>query len=85
MEVFTFTPTNKRASDLAERVKGVACRSIVEIPKCQFYLIGCKPQQFDKLAETLHPHLNGSEVIISKMAGKNVEVIGKKLKSKSKK
>ena len=81
LEVFTFTPTHKRASELAERVKGIACRSIAEIPKCQFYLVGCKPQQFDKLAEMLHPHLKGSEVIISMMAGKNVEVIGKKLKA----
>ena len=40
LEVFTFTPTYKRASELAERVKGMACRSIAEIPRCQFYLVG---------------------------------------------
>ena len=79
LEVFTFTPTHRRASELADKIDGKACKTIAEIPKCQFYLIGCKPQQFDNLAETLSPHLSGNEVIISMMAGKSVEVISNKL------
>ena len=81
LDVFTFTPTNKRAVELAERIGGQACKTIAELPECQFYLIGCKPQQFDKLAEMLRPNLNGSEVIVSMMAGKSTEVISKKLGS----
>ena len=80
LDVFTFTPTYKRALELAESANGKAFKTIAEIPESQFYLIGCKPQQFDDLAEMLSPHLNNNAVIISMMAGKNVKAIGEKLK-----
>ena len=81
LEVFTFTPSFKRANELAEEVGGKAYKTIEEMPSCNFYLIGCKPQQFDDLAKMLKPSLNGDEVIISMMAGKSIEVIEKKLGS----
>lgn len=80
IDIFTYTPSKKRAKDLAERLGGQFCATLKEIPSCNFYLVGCKPQQFGDLSKELRPLLKGDETIVSLMAGKNVRVIKNELK-----
>jgi pyrroline-5-carboxylate reductase len=82
IDLYTYTPSQVRAKELAEKVKGTFCPTLKDIPTCSFYLIGCKPQQFDELAKDLGPFLEGECTIISLMAGKSVEVIKKYLNVK---
>ena len=80
IDIYTYTPSQTRAKDLAERLGGHFCSSLKEIPPCNFYLIGCKPQQFGDLSKKLQPLLQGEGTIVSLMAGKSVGVIKNELK-----
>ena len=80
IDIFTYTPSKKSAKNLAERLGGQFCATLKEIPSCNFYLVGCKPQKFGDLSKELRPLLKGDETIVSLMAGKNVRVIKNELK-----
>lgn len=75
LEFLTYTPTQVRAQTLAQVVGGRAVSSMQELPVCDVYVIGCKPQQFDTLARDLRPLLKGHEIIISMMAALATDLI----------
>lgn len=75
LDIFTYTPSKTKAISLAIEVSGVACSTLKEIPHCDFYMIGCKPQQFEALASELKDLIPQDAVVISLMAGISVDYI----------
>lgn len=76
---YCYTPSKTKAEKLAAEVRGVHVESLSDLPQCDFYLIGCKPQQFKELASTLKPLLSERAIIISMMAGISVGTIEARL------
>jgi len=75
LEVYTFTPSQTKALSLAKEVGGNAVKQLPDIPSCDYYLIGCKPQQFDELANKLINKIPKDALIISMMASKSIQGI----------
>ena len=73
LEFFGFNPTLKKAQDLMERVGGTAVAKLEELPHCDFYLIGAKPQHFKELTKTFSPP--GDSTVISLMAGITLDAL----------
>jgi pyrroline-5-carboxylate reductase len=78
-EIYTYTPSFHKAHELAEIKSGKAVRALSELPECDYYFLGCKPQQFEQLAKELVMNLRSKFKVISIMAGINSKMIEQKL------
>lgn len=74
-----YTPSDTKAIKLSEAVDGEHLGSLDTIPRCDFYMLSCKPQQLSELAQKIKGKLNPDAVIISILAGTTTEVIKKEL------
>ncbi len=76
----TFTPSYTRAEKLASEVVGRAVKDLSGLKDCEALIVGCKPQQFEELAQNLQsiPDLK-EKYIISIMAAVPVQSITQKL------
>ncbi|POB13392.1 pyrroline-5-carboxylate reductase [Halobacteriovorax sp. DA5] len=74
-EFLTYTPSHTRAVELAKEVEGKAIVDLEEACDADYFLIGCKPQQFEELAKSLKSMDLSKKVIISIMAGIDQEKI----------
>jgi pyrroline-5-carboxylate reductase len=57
-EYYTYTPSATRAIELANKLKGTQVAKISDLPQCDLYLFGFKPQQLKEVASELqinHP------------------------------
>ncbi|WP_417336501.1 pyrroline-5-carboxylate reductase [Halobacteriovorax marinus] len=79
LEYFLYTPSNTRAIELAKVVSGTHVADLSKIPECDFYMLSCKPQQFEELAKSIKGKLKPSATIISILAGTTTETISKSL------
>ncbi|OUR97910.1 pyrroline-5-carboxylate reductase [Halobacteriovorax marinus] len=70
-----YTPSQKRAIELAGVVNGVVLETLLEVPKCDYYMLSCKPQQLKELASEIKGKLNPDAVVISILAGSTVATI----------
>lgn len=75
IDICTYTPSKVKAIKLASKVNGQMYETISDLPDCDFYMIGCKPQQFEELAKELKGKIPENSVIISLMAGVSVDYI----------
>lgn len=66
LDIFTYTPSKTRAEALASELKGQAVE-LNCLPACDYYFLGCKPQQFPVLADQLSVAPGG--IVISIMNG----------------
>lgn len=82
LEFFGFNPTFEKALSLMKQINGSAVKEIKELPVSDIYLLGAKPQHFDEMVKMLSPYLPPNALIISIMAGINVESLSHKLNSK---
>ena len=81
-KVFTYTPSNFKAEDLAQKIQGKSFADIFEIPESDFYLLGMKPQQFAENSSVLRKVVAQNSVVISLLAGTSVSSLQKHLKTK---
>lgn len=82
IELHAYTPSKSKAQNLAEQVSGKWYEKMEDIPQCDYYLLGCKPQNFSELADELAPlilKLKNKISIISILAGINTATIFEKL------
>lgn len=77
LKVNTYTPSFVRAKNLAKELGGNAFEKIIQMPDSRFHFLGCKPQQFDVLNESLKSKLRTDDVLVSIMAGKTIKTIQK--------
>ncbi len=77
----TYTPSRKRATELAEKVNGHTIDDLKDIQNADMILIGCKPYQFDNLCEDLSFVDLRDKTILSIMAGVPVSYIKDKLQA----
>ena len=75
----TYTPSFVRAEKLAQEVEGVAVKTLAELKGVETLIIGCKPQQFEELAQNLKDIKLENPHVISIMAAVSIETIRKKL------
>lgn len=75
----TYTPTRKRAVELALEVQGEVVANLSEMKNIDYLFICCKPQQFDSLAKDLKDIDLSHVTIVSIMAAISVESIQEKL------
>lgn len=68
-EFFYYDPQKEKAAALAKQTKGSAVDSISGVKGCEYFLLACKPQQFEDLASELKGAVNNDSRIISIMAG----------------
>ncbi|TDJ03936.1 MAG: pyrroline-5-carboxylate reductase [Deltaproteobacteria bacterium] len=80
LEFFGYNPTLKKAQDLMASVVGTAIPSLKDLPTCDFYLIGAKPQHFKELAQSFSPPKEST--IISLMAGITMDTLMRGFNSK---
>lgn len=74
-----YTPSNTRAVELSEKTGGESVLNISELPECDIYMIACKPQQFDELADKLAKCVKADSLIMSILAGTTTTYISKRL------
>lgn len=74
-----YTPSKTKAIELAQKSNGQVLDSLDEIPEAEFYLIGCKPQQFYELAQNLKGKLSPKATVISILAGVSIIDLQQKL------
>lgn len=75
LECHTYTPSFSKAEKLALDVKGIAYKSLKDIPECDYYMVGCKPQQFEELARELKNIISKQATVVSILAGTTVSKI----------
>lgn len=75
----TYTPTQTRAKNLAQAVGGKAAKEIKELQPCEYFLIACKPQQYDEMAAQLKIAMHAEAKIISVVTGISTPHIQKTL------
>lgn len=68
-QFFTYTPTHTRAEKLARDIGGQSVQNVLDLKGCEYFLIACKPQQFEDLTKELKEAVNNESRIISVMAG----------------
>lgn len=66
---YTFTPSKTRAKDLAQKLEGTFVETLEQLPPCDIYLLGCKPQNVQELATDLKDKISKDAIIISVLAG----------------
>lgn len=69
IEFFTYTPSKLRAKSLASDIGGTFCEKLSDLPKSDYYLIACKPQQLNELGVNLKKLLSSDAIILSVLAG----------------
>ena len=74
-EFHLFNPTFSKADKLASQIGAQAYREIKEMPLCDYYLLGCKPQQIESLSLMLKGIIPKSSTILSILAAVNIERI----------
>ncbi len=72
----TYSPSGITAKKLAESINGHSVENISDLCDCDFYLIGCKPQQAPELARNCDGILKNKKVI-SILAGTSIETLKK--------
>ncbi len=78
----TYTPSRKRAIELAEKVNGHIIDDLKDIQNADMILVGCKPYQFDELCNELAGIDLKDKTILSIMAGVPASYINEKLNAK---
>lgn len=78
-QLLMYTPSQVRALTLARALGGQHITDLSQLPQCDIYVVGCKPQQFDELARSLKEKIPQGAVILSLMAAIEVKTIQKKL------
>jgi pyrroline-5-carboxylate reductase len=68
-----YTPSKTRAISLAKDVDGIVLEDLDTIPKANYYMISCKPQQLDELSKSIKGKLDPDSIIISILAGTTVK------------
>lgn len=79
IEFLTYTPSKTKAIELAKKVDGKTIDKIDEAKEADIFLIGCKPQQFNELAQDLLKLDIENKVLISMMAAISLQSIDKKI------
>lgn len=79
LSVHCYTPSKTRAEELAKNTNGSVIESLSHLPKLDSFMIGCKPQQFQELANEIKGQLSEDSIIISIMAGIPTEKIANEL------
>jgi len=82
-EFHTYTPSFKRAEDLANLKNGTAHKELKDIPLTDFLILGMKPQQFEEFAKVYKEYFNDTTVVISLLAGTDTKTIMNALGAKS--
>ncbi len=82
-DFYTYTPSGEKAKKLAELVDGIFVSKLSELPPCDLYMVGCKPQQFADLAKSLQHVDFSSSTILSIMAGVTASTMSEAFKCKS--
>jgi pyrroline-5-carboxylate reductase len=75
VELHTYTPSFKRADELAKLKSGQAYRELKDLPIVDYLVLGMKPQQFESFAKDFKKLLGPETVIISLLAGTSVQTI----------
>jgi len=75
LECRVYSPSGVSAHGLAEKISGKVLEDLRDISGSDYYLIACKPQQFPDLAKVIMNKIPRESVVISLMAGINVENI----------
>ncbi len=78
----TYTPSFHRAQELAQRVGGKSYQEFSQIPDCDIYMLGFKPQQLDEASLNLKRLIPENAIVLSLLAGKTIEDISKALDHK---
>jgi|GEM_PF-689819 len=81
LKFYFFNPSQTKAMEAAKKYSGEHLTDLKDLQQDHFNMImlGCKPQQFNELAQELAPNLKGDEIIFSMMAALSTDVISKKL------
>lgn len=81
---YTYTPTQTKAAALAQKVQGQVIGKLSDFSslKIDYWLIGCKPQQVEQLAEQAQGLLKGKN-IVSMLAATSVEKLATIFDSKN--
>lgn len=79
LDYFLYTPSNKKAIDLAKIIDGTHVPSLETVPSCDIYMLSCKPQQLKDLASEIRGKLNPDAIIVSILAGITTDTIKKEL------
>lgn len=80
LDFLTFTPSKVRAEELAQKVSGQVMMELSDVNKCEIVLIGCKPQQFNELADQLQKVISNKKIhFVSMMAAIDLDTLSKKL------
>lgn len=66
-QFFTYTPSETKALEFADRIGGKAVKSLFDLPPCDIYVFGFKPQTLHKVFEDFKP-TNKEAVGISLLA-----------------
>jgi pyrroline-5-carboxylate reductase len=82
LKFFGFNPTYEKTQLLMEKIGGLAVKEIKDLPPCDIYLLGAKPQHFNKMENMLSPYLPPDALLVSIMAGIPVKTLSSKFKSK---
>ncbi len=68
-----YTPSFTRAKNLADEVAAIAHKNIADIPECDFYLLGFKPQQLKEASADLKKFISKKAIVISLLASTSIE------------
>lgn len=68
-EFHLYDPLFEKASKLAKESSGKAHEKMAALKTCDYFLLACKPQNFNELARSLKPTLHKDSKIISIIAG----------------
>ncbi len=82
LKFFGFNPTYEKTQLLMEKIGGLAVKEIKDLPSCDIYLLGAKPQQINKMEIMLSPYLPPDALLVSIMAGISVKTLSSKFNSK---
>lgn len=69
IEIFCYTPSNTRAHTLASAANGTVVTKLSELPKCDLYLLGFKPQNLADFAINFKSDFPSGATILSILAG----------------
>lgn len=82
VEFLTYTPSQVRAKNLAQKVKGAVVSSLHDFESVDYLIIACKPQQFSSLTKDLEGVDLSKVVLVSIMAAVPTEKIQVAMKNK---
>lgn len=79
LQVLTYTPSRTRAEELAQKTQGKVLDHLDTLPCSQYLMLACKPQQFKDLAQEIKGKISSETIVLSILAGVNVESLQKNL------